>query len=357
MGSKTSGMVLACEIMLIPAMVVLPVYLAFKMEAGIEIPYFHVKKNSGFVINVRLKNKSLFPISVCKVTIRCINNFTGKEYFFSRKIMLDGKSQEVLGFEFKSEYCGKYEVILDEVKIYDYFRVFSYNKKMVNVTDEIMVQPLLGRIFIGGNAAMKSKHEWEQYSHTSSGEDTSEVFDVHEYRQGDTFLKVHWKLTAKTDEYLVKEYSKPLENMIFLFADLRWNSEEVITAKIVDNFFEILSALSWSLTWEGMSHVVVWHADNKKENKYIESENNNIMLAHVEYEKDVYSMIERMFDMGLPEDDVDVKREYINNNEQIKEHNSLMVDMMGRVYRGDVCIKKFDVDKVEEEIMEWKLEI
>ena len=155
----------------------------------------------------------------------------------------------------------------------------------------------------------------------------------------------------------MKEYSKPLENMIFLFADLRWNSEEVITAKIVDNFFEILSALSWSLTWEGMSHVVVWHADNKKENKYIESENNNIMLAHVEYEKDVYSMIERMFDMGLPEDDVDVKREYINNNEQIKEHNSLMVDMMGRVYRGDVCIKKFDVDKVEEEIMEWKLEI
>ena len=39
------------------------------------------------------------------------------------------------------------------------------------------------------------------------GYDPSELFDVREFQNGDRLQSVHWKLSARTDELMVKELS------------------------------------------------------------------------------------------------------------------------------------------------------
>ena len=63
--------------------------------------------------------------------------------------------------------------------------------------------------------------ETDDYSKTSKGDDPSEIFDIHEYHDGDKINRIHWKLTAKQDKTMVKDYSLPISNSIVLMADLQ----------------------------------------------------------------------------------------------------------------------------------------
>lgn len=49
------------------------------------------------------------------------------------------------------------------------------------------------------------------------GTDASEMFDIREYRAGDDIRRVHWKLSSKSDELILRESSEPAHcNMILI---------------------------------------------------------------------------------------------------------------------------------------------
>lgn len=345
---KSARLIFGFEIAMIPILILYVVFEKKNLEAEIRVPYFHTRKESDFNIEVCINNRGFLPVTECRIKIICQDAFTGRKYVMGESAALDSKSNAVLVFNIRAKYCGKYTVRLDKINVFDPLHIFSLKVKTDSGADEFMVLPRLCRIFIGGSASSRLRHEWEQYSHTASGEDTSEVFDVHEYRHGDTLSRVHWKLTAKTGEYLVKEYSLPVENMIFLFADLRLNKERGMDRKQLDGFFEILASVSWSLSWEGISHVVIWY----------DSESRSTMIVHIEYEKDVYEMIGKVFSSSLYTDDIDIRNMYMTEHErEIRTDNSLLINTSGEVLWGETCVKVFDLNDAQRLLMEWKLEI
>lgn len=338
---------LAYELILIPVLFFLLLLQRRKVAAGSVIPYYHTQKNSEFKIEVHLKNESILPMPSVLVRLQCVNEFTGNIFQMEDRVMIDGRDEVILEFYLKSECCGKFSVRIEQLKIYDYLKLFGMKVRLLNVTDEVLVLPVFHRIYIDGRAMSKNRHEWEQYSHTSGGEDTSEVFDVHEYRPGDTFQKVHWKLTAKTNEYLVKEYSMPIENMMILFLNLHTDGDSERVQKQLDGFLEILASLSWSMMEQSIHHIVIWY----------DVVVGRLETAPIESEKDVYSMIEKICNGKLYEEDVDIRGLYRTQYEQFKTDNSLLLDIQGRFYRDEVCLKQFNYDDLEKELIEWKLEI
>ncbi len=347
---KSAGIVLGFEIALIPMLLIYVFAVRRNIEAEIKIPYFHTRKENDFNIDVRLVNKSILPVTDLWVRIGLKDIFTDETASMKEEAVIDSKGEAVLRFTVKARYSGKVRVELEQLRVFDPLHLFSIRLKKDTGTDEFLVLPRFQKIFIGGNASSKLRHEWEQCSHTASGEDISEVFDVHEYRNGDKLSRVHWKLTAKTGDYLVKEYSLPVENMIFFFADLRIRSGEAAKRdrSELDGYFELLASISWSLAWEGISHVVIWYDAAKKAT----------MIEHIEHEKDVYGMIEKIFGSPLYDVDYDLKTMYMTEHErEIKADNSLLINTDGDVFFGDVCIDHFDLKDAERKLMEWKLEI
>ena len=51
--------------------------------------------------------------------------------------------------------------------------------------------------------------EAEIYDDFHPGDDPSEIFGVREFRAGDKMQSIHWKLSAKSDDLLVRENSQP----------------------------------------------------------------------------------------------------------------------------------------------------
>ena len=117
-----------------------------------------------------------------------------------------------------------------------------------------------------------------------SGDDPSEVFDIREYRQGDRLSRIHWKMTAKEEELMVKEYSRPLGGEGILCLDLYHPQ--------ADGFWE--DADEYRICWiplclafleRGERFRVVWQ----------EGEKPGLREQSVESEEDVYGLLGSLF--------------------------------------------------------------
>ncbi len=320
-----------------------------RIHVKLEVPYFRVQKKTRFPIIVQFRNDGRIPVSNVRIRVKCINEFTGQEYVVKETVMLDGKSTAKLEFTFKSDVCGNFKVFIDEIRVYDYFDLFQRKLRQSSEVNEVMILPVCYTLNIQTNEFSKNKHEWETYSKTMRGEDSSEVFDLHLFRQGDTMQKVHWKLSAKTNEYFVKEFSKPIENMMILFLNMDFEEEYSSGKKQqkLDVFLSLVASMSWSMMKQNIGHMVIWY----------DEEENRLSTWAVENEEQVYEMIEKVSANKISQTHHDVYQMYRADLQEQDMGLSFMIDVEGRFFIQQECVKTFVYDELEKELMEWQLEI
>lgn len=337
---------LAYEIILLPVLWLLTEALKKHVKAELRIPTAHIEKNQEFVVEVLLQNTSVFPMPVIWVRLSCENEFTGEKIYLEERVMTDAKGEASLLLSLKSKYCGKMRITLEEIRVQDYLRLFSKKTPVQEISKEIIVLPKIHKISLNAITWVQDKQEGEEFSHARSGEDTAEVFDVHEYREGDTFQRVHWKLTAKAEEYLVKEYSLPIEQTILVFLDFYAEKEQVTQAQF-DCFLEILASLSWSMAEQSLNHMILWYQEAEGQLSQIK----------IEEEQDVYYMLEQVCDSRRNQKYADVLSMYEHQSGMQKADTYFLLNVQGVLYKDGVCEKKFSQKNLEEELIEWKLEI
>ena len=57
----------------------------------------------------------------------------------------------------------------------------------------------------------------ESYAPDRAGYDLSEVYQLREYRPGDSLRQMHWKLSGKLDRLVIREASLPVRRSVLLF--------------------------------------------------------------------------------------------------------------------------------------------
>lgn len=90
------------------------------------------------------------------------------------------------------------------------------------------------------------------------GDDGSEVFEVRAYRDGDPLQRVHWKLTAKTGEMLVREFSLPKREVLLLQVDLYHPPQEKWDHGKLERLLEQTADFCWRLLAAEQEYEVFW---------------------------------------------------------------------------------------------------
>lgn len=337
---------MAYEIILLPVLWILTEVLKKYITAELKIPTTYIEKKQEFTVEVLLKNLSVFPMPVIQVKVGLENEFTGEKFYTVEKVMMDAKGAASMLLFLQSKYCGKMCITEEEIRVQDYLRLFSKKAPVKRSSKKIIVLPKIHKIPLNVITWVQDKQEGEEFSHARSGEDTSEVFDVHEYREGDTFQRVHWKLTAKEDKYLVKEYSLPIEQTILVFLDL-YADKEQLTQEQFDCFLEILASLSWSLAEQKQNHMIIWYQEEKGQLSQIK----------IEKEQDVYYMLEKVCSGVRNQRYADVLSMYAHQTGVRKADTYFLLNVHGNLYKNGICEKKFNHKNLEKELAEWKLEI
>ena len=84
----------------------------------------------------------------------------------------------------------------------------------------------------------------------------AEEHELRPYRPGDPMRTVHWKLTAKTGEMIVREALVPCRARALLLVERRGGPDAL------DRVLEHLCWLSARLTQQGVSHTLLWPGEN-----------------------------------------------------------------------------------------------
>ena len=156
---------------------------------------------------------------------------------------------------YSTKWCGNYEFELARIRLYDFSRLFYVTKRVKKYTN-VEVIPQIDEIPVRITDRVRNFFgDSDIYDDIRPGYDPSELFDVREFQNGDRLQSVHWKLSARTDELMVKENSLPKACAVAVVADLRG----IKKGRQADAFMKLLVSLSFSLMDQKCPHYVAWY--------------------------------------------------------------------------------------------------
>lgn len=293
------------------------------IKAYIKVPVAMTEQ--GQKVRVRLSN-SLYDTSGVKVKylVSATNNLTGEKTkkWFSK----DGD------YLYTTQYCGNYEFILKKIKIYDFTGIFHVNKKIcqsvnVEVIPEITEVPV--RIT---DAVRNFFGDADIYDDFRPGYDPAELFDVREFRNGDRIQSIHWKLSAKADDLMVKENSLPKACAVTVLADYKGGAN----GSEADSFVKLVVGLSFSLMDLKCTHYVSWYDRTK----------GDIVRARVDDEESFYIFLNHFLKWQIDRD-MDAVSLYREKYRAEKLVSLLTVDAKLQVRKDKEIVAQGELAKTE----------
>jgi uncharacterized protein (DUF58 family) len=186
-------------------------YLGIKYE---QIPDSNaVMKGDVVQLVIRITNRSFVILPY--VNIQLFSNWGA---FLERPnikvLSLPPFSTRTYTLEYQCNYRGCFKIGVHKVEIQDYLGIFIFTKGNKHPI-ELSIHPKIIEI---ENFNRNSSNAPEQRLNNGYGfEDLTEIEEINPYVYGDNLNKIHWKLTAKRNELMVKKYQRTtVSNPIFL---------------------------------------------------------------------------------------------------------------------------------------------
>lgn len=194
---------------------VLITFLVFKVQQDIDSR--HVLKGSNAQLTCTIFNDSsfLFPPMELKLfgSSLLFNEPTENEEF-----ILVPKSKHTFNFLLQCKYRGAFSIGIEAVIIKDPFRLFSIRFKGVEAV-KIMVYPKI--IVLNDIDLLVESHKDNNRWNNLMSHDPYSVSEIRPYQHGDTRKNVHWKISAKMQQWMVKIKKEKLRKKVVMLLDTR----------------------------------------------------------------------------------------------------------------------------------------
>lgn len=174
-----------------------------------------VEKQSRFEVCINLKNTFVFPC--VPLELECSLPDADAGVFCGRRIYasLSPFGQAKLSIACKHIYRGCYGCRINRVAAIDPLRIIRVSKKigsempLICLPRKIELADILSAASGERDITLKnaSSLEREDFSH------------VRDYRDGDIIQLVHWKLTAKQDELMIKQFDSAIDRRALILCD------------------------------------------------------------------------------------------------------------------------------------------
>lgn len=173
------------------------------------------EKNKRFDIEIEVKNRFLIPFVPIEIVCIIPDNKTG--LFEKRRIFatLQPLGKTELALNCRNKYRGLYKATIDRIYVVDPLGVLRFSRK---IGAEMPMQ-FLPRRFSFEDIFWKINGETVVSVKSLNSAEKEDFSHVRNYREGDILQLVHWKLTAKSDEIMIKEYENISDRQAKILCD------------------------------------------------------------------------------------------------------------------------------------------
>lgn len=245
-----------------------------------------VRKNQPFSLCVKAQSKSFLPSGRVKLRLSVKNEMlleeTGVKLFLTAC-----KQGTVVEHTLSSGRCGRLSCTAERIWVCDYLGLFSVPiRTKPGQSAKVFVLPQVHTLTMELDQRTAQDEQSDEYSPTKPGDDPSELFDIREYRDGDKLSRVHWKLSSKLDNIMVKEGGLPLSHNVRILCELNGEGAEI------DVLLDTLSSLSYYLLENRLSHKIDWY----------DGKNSRVHSTRVAQEDDLTALLGAVLSVGRPQE-------------------------------------------------------
>ena len=281
-------------LLLSAAMLLMPVCLILFMKQDIKNTEIAISMKGGWrvdqksILKVELKTRHGFVAAGLMDLTLQLENLKFKEKKLFEIHFPISSSNRVFEIEYIPKLCGAVELSCTRAMAYDILGLVDLSIKKPE-TKSITVYPKKVAIQLEKRNDAGSIRDGDQYEKNKKGMDMSDIYDMREYIPGDNIRRVHWKLSSKLDNMVIREGSDTSYYDTILLLDIGLNNQEKAYKKeLLSAAYETGMAISRSLLLIGIQHCLCI------------SQQSGVSVFELTNESGYLKMQEEMLQMPIP---------------------------------------------------------
>lgn len=152
-------------------------------------------------------------------------------------------------------HTGRLSIAVKEVRLMDFLGLFQKQLELPPAAG-CLIYPQVFPVILRELPQSGIAEDSSLYSQHRPGNANTEIFALHEYTAGDDLRKIHWKLSAKSEEIMVRDFSLPLSHSVTVLLELSLQDN---TEQTLSHCIDTLFSLSAQLLEQGVRHSVAWY--------------------------------------------------------------------------------------------------
>lgn len=155
--------------------------------------------------------------------------------------------------------CGRTRVRLASARVYDSLGLADFAIRGAAFDSVVTVYPRIVDLNVSIVRSKAASTTGAAYDPHRRGQDRTEVFEMRDFRAGDSLKSVHWKLSARFGDLMVREPSRPADYDVALLCGAHMcDTTNKAQLKVLATELSVLASVSQALQRRGCSHTVVY---------------------------------------------------------------------------------------------------
>lgn len=268
------------------------------VRCRVAFPIAIAECGKPLTMRIFLENQSVLPCLRFQCQIEQKHHFLHRK----KKQWLRGSfaaaGENSYDYPFVASDYGSYDVRLSKVRVYDLTGLLYFEKK-VDSGGCVQVLPQMQETGVHLTEAVRNFFgDADVYDDFRAGDDHSELFQIRSFRKGDKIQSIHWKLSVKSQELLVKEDSMPKACPVVFLLDYQNGKQR--GAERVNAYLVILSSISFSLMDAGCPHYAAWYS----------ARSGDVVRVRVDNEESLYVFLSCYLEETFQEQHKDLEEAY-----------------------------------------------
>lgn len=238
-------------------------YLPETLPCTFELPGT-CRKGERVTGYLHMVQEGRIPLFHGEARISILRLYDGKQEEMILPIKLMIGEEGIAVFDVRAPYLGMMEFFLEEAAIYG---LFGIRKKAIlsSVKKTLMVLPDTREMALNFPTLLDLDPEGEKILEASAGYDPGLYQGIRPYRDGDSMKHIHWKLTGKSGEIMVRELGLPMGRTPRLYLDTGLPD---LDPGRMDALMEDYFSCSLALQKQGLSHILCWKNSGTEPQEY-----------------------------------------------------------------------------------------
>lgn len=164
-------------------------------------------------------NSSIFPVAAASGELNVHNALTGTDLTKDIRCPVSGRGSDEVQVFAEAVETGQMYITLDNLSTRDLFGLVQFPSAH-RLRRVVLVEPDHIPTEVNVSEVRETEADSEHFSVLEPGHDVSETFDVRPYVPGDEVRAVHWKLSAKSGDLVIRRFVKPINYSVVLLVEL-----------------------------------------------------------------------------------------------------------------------------------------